>query len=105
MTALANDLSALGRASREFLGADHQHFINGRFIAGATGKTLPVIDPTSGLEVGAVPAGDAADVDAAVKAARRAFDEGPWRKMRGADRERLLLRLADLLEANAAEIS
>jgi phenylacetaldehyde dehydrogenase len=105
MNALANDLSTLGRASREFLGSSHQHFINGRFVAGSTGKTIPVIDPTSGLQVAAVPAGEAADVDAAVNAARRAFDEGPWRKMRGADRERLLLRLADLLEANASEIS
>jgi phenylacetaldehyde dehydrogenase len=105
MNALANDLSMMGRASREFLGAAHQHFINGRFVAGATGKTIPVIDPTSGAEVGRVPAGEAADVDAAVQAARRAFDEGPWRKMRGPDRERLLLRLADLLEENAGEFS
>ena len=68
-------------------------------------RSIAVVDPTSGIIVGCVAAGTAADVDRAVKAARRAFDAGAWRKMRGADRERLLLRLAELLEANATEFS
>jgi phenylacetaldehyde dehydrogenase len=105
MNALANDLSTLSPASRSFLGASHQHFINGQFVEGSTDERVAVVDPTSGEPVGHVPAGDARDIDRAVKAARRAFESGPWRKMRGADRERLLLRLADLLEAQAAEFS
>ena len=105
MNALANDLSRLGAASRAFLSARHQHFINGNFVKSSTGKTLAVVDPTSGATVSHVPAGNAEDIDRAVNAARQAFESGPWRKMRGAERERLLLRLADLLEANATELS
>ncbi|HUI63170.1 MAG TPA: aldehyde dehydrogenase family protein [Steroidobacteraceae bacterium] len=105
MQALANDLTTLGAASRAFLGASHQHFIDGRFVPGHSQESIPVVDPTSGLEVGSVPAGDATDIDRAVKAARRAFDSGPWHKMHGAQRERLLLRLADLLESHASEFS
>lgn len=105
MNALANDLSVLGRASHAFLGARHRLFIDGKFVESTADETIDVVDPSSGATVGRVPAGNAADVDKAVKAARQAFDSGPWRKMRGPDRERLLLRLADLLEANATELS
>jgi len=105
MNALENDLSMLGRASRAYLGARHELFIDGRFVASASGETIAVVDPTSGVAVAHVPAGSAADVDRAVRAARRAFDSGPWRKMAGPERERVLLRLAELLEANAAEFS
>lgn len=105
MNVLANDLSALGRASHAFLNAPHRHFIDGEFVAGSSGETIPVVDPTSGETVSRVAAGNAADIDRAVKAARRAFEAGPWRRMRAADRERVLLRLADLLNANATEFS
>jgi phenylacetaldehyde dehydrogenase len=105
MNALANDLSVLGRPSREFLAAAHRNFIDGQFVDSASDERIAVIDPTSGREVGSVPASDARDIDSAVMAARRAFDEGPWRKMKGPERERLLLKLADLLETNASEFS
>ena len=105
MQSLANDLSLLGSASRSFLGARHQLFIGGRFTDSIAGETLPVIDPTSGIEVGRVPAGDASDIDLAVHAARFAFDEGPWPKMRPSERERIMLKLADLLETHATEFA
>lgn len=105
MNRLANDLSTLGNPSRSFLGAAHQHFIGGKFVDGTSGDQIAIVDPTSGVAIGRVPAGTAADIDRAVAAARRAFDAGPWRKMRGADREKLMLRLADLLEANATEFA
>lgn len=105
MKSLANDLSTLGRASRDYLGACHQLFIDGQFVTGSSDETIAITDPSSGLVVGRVPSGTPEDVDRAVKAARRAFDEGPWRKMGSLERERLLLRLADLLEANATEFS
>ncbi len=105
MQSLANDLSVLGALSRSFLGAHHRLFVGGRFIDSVTGKTISVVDPTSGLEVGRVPAGDAADIDVAVRAARLAFDEGPWPKMRPSERERIMLRLADLLETHATEFA
>jgi phenylacetaldehyde dehydrogenase len=105
MHALANDLSRLSAPSRAFLSAPHQHFIDGKFIQSSSDDTIPVIDPTSGATVSHVPAGNANDINRAVKAARQAFESGPWPKMRGADRERLLLRLADLLETHATEFS
>ncbi len=105
MNPLANDLSRLTSASRTFLRLPQQHFINGKFVKGATDNTLAVVDPTSGAQLTNVPAGNATDIDRAVKAARAAFESGPWPRMRGAERERLLLRLADLLEANATEFS
>jgi len=105
MNALENDLSTLGPASRAYLGAEHRLFIGGKFVPAVGSGVIPVIDPTSGRQVGQVPAGGAEDVDRAVTAARRAFDAGPWPKMRGPARGRILLRLADLLEANAAEFS
>ncbi len=105
MNALANDLSKLSRASHAFLSAPHQHFIDGKFVKSSADEVIAVVDPTSGATVGHVPAGNATDIDRAVKAARAAFESGPWHKMRSAERERLLLRLADLLEANATELS
>jgi phenylacetaldehyde dehydrogenase len=105
MSALTNDLSRLGAASRNYLAATQRLFIGGRFVESATGRTIPVIDPTSGQEVARVPEGDAHDIDKAVTAARRAFDAGPWPKLRPSERERIMLRLADLLERHAQEFS
>jgi phenylacetaldehyde dehydrogenase len=105
MNALANDLSLLGQPATKFLAARHLNFIDGRFIEAQSGQSLEVVDPTSGKVVASVPASGAADIDLAVKAARRAFDEGPWRRMKSIERERSLLRLAELLEANATEFS
>jgi phenylacetaldehyde dehydrogenase len=105
MSALANDLSLLNAASRRYLAARHRQFIGGRFVESTSTEEIRVIDPTSGEQVARVPAGGAGDIDAAVKAARKAFDAGPWPRMTGPQRERIMLRLADLLEANAIEIS
>jgi phenylacetaldehyde dehydrogenase len=105
MNALTNDLSKLGVASRNYLAATQRLFIGGRFVESATGRTIPVIDPTSGQEVARVPEGDAHDIDKAVTAARHAFDAGPWPKLRPSQRERIMLRLADLLEQHAQEFS
>jgi phenylacetaldehyde dehydrogenase len=105
MNALVNDLSLLGRPARNFLAAKHQHFIGGKFVEGASGDTIAVTDPTSGSQIARVPAGDATDIDRAVRAARKAFESGPWPKMRGPEREKLLLKLADLLDANAVELA
>jgi phenylacetaldehyde dehydrogenase len=105
MNALTNDLSRLSVASRKYLAATHRLFIGGRFVEGAAGRSFPVIDPSSGQEIARVPEGEAVDIDAAVTAARRAFDAGPWPKLRPSERERIMLRLADLLERHAEELS
>src|ERR1700676_4162396 len=78
--------------------------INNRWVPSESGKTFATINPSTGEEICQVAEADAADVDKAVKAARAAF-EGPWRKLRASERERLLYRLADLIEANADELA
>ncbi|MGV9711457.1 aldehyde dehydrogenase family protein [Gordonia sp. NPDC003424] len=78
--------------------------IDGRWTAPRSDATIAVVDPATGLEVGRIPDGVAGDVDDAVEAARRAFDDQRWRGLSGADRGRLLWRVADHLEANTDEL-
>ncbi len=60
--------------------------INNRWVNSQSGKTFATINPTTGEEICQVAEADAADVDIAVKAARAAFDSGPWRKASGPER-------------------
>ena len=69
--------------------------INNRWIASESGKTFGTINPSTGEEICQVAEADAADVEKAVKAARAAFEHGPWRKTLASERGRLLNRLAD----------
>lgn len=80
------------------------HFIDGAWREGG-GATIPVLDPARETAIGAIAAGGAEDVDQAVRAARRAFDAPSWSAMPAAERERLLLRLADLVEENRDELA
>ncbi|XP_010546022.1 PREDICTED: aldehyde dehydrogenase family 2 member B4, mitochondrial [Tarenaya hassleriana] len=82
-----------------------QHLINGNFVDSASGKTFPTLDPRTGEVIAHVAEGDAEDIDRAVKAARKAFDEGPWPKMPAYERSRILLRFADLVEKNSEELA
>ncbi|MGA2579558.1 MAG: aldehyde dehydrogenase family protein [Bryobacteraceae bacterium] len=79
--------------------------INNRWVSSESGKTFPTINPATGEEIAQVAEADSADVDRAVRAARAAFDGGPWRKMSAAERGRMLNRLADLIEKNADELA
>lgn len=100
MTVAMNDLGLIRPATREFLGRAHKNFIGGNWCAAISGRTLAVVDPATGETLSHVPDSDAADIDEAVRAARRAFEEKSWQHMKPAVRERLLHRLADLMEAN-----
>ena len=79
--------------------------INGEWVPALSGRTQAVVNPADGQPFASVPAAEPEDVDRAVKAARAAFENKAWAQMRPADRERLLLKLADLVEANAAEFA
>jgi aldehyde dehydrogenase (NAD+) len=79
--------------------------IDGRWVDAVSGKTFQTLNPATGDVLANVAEGDAADIDKAAKAARRAFDTGPWRKMNARDRGRCLNRLADLIEANKEELA
>ncbi|KAL9246495.1 hypothetical protein vseg_020022 [Gypsophila vaccaria] len=72
--------------------------INGQFVDAASGKTFHTIDPRTGNVIADVAEGDAEDVNRAVSAARKAFDEGPWPKMTAYERSKILLKFADLVE-------
>jgi phenylacetaldehyde dehydrogenase len=79
----------------------HPLLIDGQWVQAESGQTIDVINPANEEVIAKVASAGKAEVDKAVAAARRAFDQGPWGKMHGAERERLLMKLADLLEANA----
>mmetsp|Transcript_751 Transcript_751/g.1950 ORF Transcript_751/g.1950 Transcript_751/m.1950 type:complete len:497 (+) Transcript_751:100-1590(+) len=80
-----------------------QCFINNEYVDAVSGETFDTVNPATEEVLAKVAAGDKADVDAAVKAARAAF-EGPWSKVDGYSRGRLLNKLADLLEQNFDEV-
>ena len=78
-------------------------FIDGRFVDAAAGGTIDVLNPHDATLITAIAAAEAEDVDRAVAAAQRAFPV--WSRMAAAERGRLLLKLADLIEANAEELA
>jgi len=79
--------------------------IDGKWVESASGKRFDTINPATGEVIAKVAEADKADVDKAVKAARRAFEKGPWRKMNARERGRLLYKLADLIEENFDELA
>lgn len=85
----------------DFLGRAPGLFIDGALTPSSGKDLIAVDDPATGQVIAHVPDANSADVDAAVMSARRAFEDRRWRGMRPADRERILLRLADLLEQRA----
>ena len=72
--------SRLSPATGQFLGVKHGLFIDGRFSPALSGRTFDVFDPGNGKLIARLAEGDAADVDLAVAAARRAFEGGAWRQ-------------------------
>src|SRR6202161_2595531 len=92
-------------AASAFLQRPHCLLIGGKWLPAANGAMLEVINPATGRVFATVAGGAAADIDAAVKAARRAFSSGAWAKARAMERARCLYRLADAVETNADEIA
>ncbi|KAL8091638.1 benzaldehyde dehydrogenase, mitochondrial-like [Apium graveolens] len=79
--------------------------INGQFVDSASGKTFPTLDPRTGEVIADIAEGDAEDINRAVSAARKAFDEGPWPRMTPYERSRIMLRFADLVEKHNDDIA
>ncbi len=82
-----------------------QCFIGNRYVSAASGKTFECINPATGKVLTPVSAGDKEDIDRAVKAARAAFDKGVWSRIAGAERKKVLLRFADLMDKHATELA
>jgi len=93
--------TASARATSELL-IDNAQLIGGQWVRACGGETIDVINPATGQVLGRVPRGGSADVDLAVQAAQQAFPA--WRDTDATSRGGLLMRWADLIEANAAEI-
>ena len=88
----------------DFLDKPRKMLINGQWVNAASGKTFPTYNPATGEVLAQVAEGDREDIERAVKAARKAFDNGPWRQLTAAERARLIWKLADLIEAHTEEL-
>jgi phenylacetaldehyde dehydrogenase len=95
----------LSEPAKEFLHQPSRLLIDGKLVEAASGKTFPVYNPATGAILMQVAEADSADVDRAVKAARKAFDEGPWSKISPSERGKLLWKLAELLEKHSEEFA
>ncbi|PIQ99441.1 MAG: betaine-aldehyde dehydrogenase [Nitrospinae bacterium CG11_big_fil_rev_8_21_14_0_20_45_15] len=83
---------------KAFLNSDLKLLINGQRVSSASGETFEVLDPSNNSVLTRVPKGGSEDIDRAVRAARNAFETGPWRKLTVSERGKLLWKLADLIE-------
>ena len=98
-------LNSLSSAVKEYISKTRKLLIDGQWVDAQSGKTFAVYDPSTGQQIAQVAEADAADVNLAVTAARRAFESGPWAKMKPVERARLLWKLSDLMEAHADELA
>jgi phenylacetaldehyde dehydrogenase len=89
----------------DFIAQPRKMLIDGKWVNAASGKTFPTYNPATGEILAHVAEGDRADIDAAVQAARRAFDSGPWSRMTASERGKLVWKLADLLEEHTEEFA
>jgi (Z)-2-((N-methylformamido)methylene)-5-hydroxybutyrolactone dehydrogenase len=83
----------------------YQMYIAGEWVDAHSGETFETIDPFTGRPWAVIPRAGAADVDDAVRAARRAFDDGPWRRTTAAERGRMMRRLGELIAERARDVA
>ena len=83
----------------------YENYVNGQWVASSSGETFPVYDPSTEEVIAKVSAANKNDVDQAVRAAREAFDSGPWRHTTAQDRGRILFKLAEKVRQNAAQLA
>jgi phenylacetaldehyde dehydrogenase len=102
--AIANQPEPSG-AVASFLAKAPRLLIDGDWVESRSDETVPVYDPATGTQIATTPDAGAEDVDRAVAAARRALEEGAWSKMLPSQREALIWRLADLIDAHADELA
>src|SRR6267378_146779 len=89
----------------DFIGKPRKMLIDGKWVTSISGKTFPTYNPATGEVLAQVAEGDKQDVDAAVKAARKAFETGPWSRMHATQRSKLIWKLGDLLEQNIEQFA
>jgi len=79
--------------------------IDGKFVNSASGKTFDTFNPATEEKICSIQEADVEDANRAINAARKAFDEGPWRKMGASERGHLMYKLADLMEKHKDELA
>jgi len=95
----------LDRNVESFIATPRQLFIDGRWADAASGKTFETPNPATGETLARVAEGDAEDINRAVDAARRAFDQGPWGRMTPSERGRIIWRIGDLILEHVDELA
>jgi phenylacetaldehyde dehydrogenase len=95
----------LDRRVEEFVATPRQLFINGQWVDAASGKTFETPDPATGQTLARIAEGDAEDINRAVKAARKAFEEGPWSRMTPSERGRIVWKIGDLILEHTDELA
>src|SRR5215469_9380413 len=98
VTALSSDVES-------FIGRPRQVLIDGRWVSAHSGKTFDVFDPSSGRPIAKAAACEKEDVDVAVAAARKAFDQGPWPRLSPSERGRIIWKIGDLILENLEELA
>ncbi len=95
----------LDRSVEEFISAPRQLFINGQWADAASGKTFETPNPATGETLARAAEGDAEDIDRAVRAARQAFEGGPWSRMTPSERGRIVWKIGDLILEHVDELA
>ncbi len=90
---------------QEFLKSAQKLLIDGKRVEAASGETFEAIDPSNNKVLCRVAKGGKEDIDRAVKAARKAFESGPWRKLTVSERGKMIWKLADLIEEHSEEFA
>jgi phenylacetaldehyde dehydrogenase len=93
------------RSVEEFTATPRQLFIDGQWVEAASGKTFETPDPSTGDTLARVAEGDAEDIERAVRAGRRAFDDGPWGRLTTSERGRIIWKIGDLILEHADELA
>ena len=97
--------ATVDQSVEQFTAIPRQLFINGQWTDAASGKTFETPNPATGETLARVAEGDAEDIDRAVRAARAAFDDGPWGRMTPSERGRIIWRIGDLILEHAEELA
>ena len=90
---------------KNFLATEGKMLIDGTWTPALSGKTFSTYNPATGDPLRQVAEGQKGDIDLAVKAARRSFDQGPWRKLTASERGKMIWKLADLMEARIEDFA
>jgi phenylacetaldehyde dehydrogenase len=96
---------ALDKRVDDFIATRRQLFIDGQWVDAASGETFETPNPATGDRLATIAAGDSEDIDRAVRAARRAFEDGPWSRMTTSERGRIIWRIGDLILDHLEELA